>query len=69
MTGRKGEVRVYPTCCQSAYCGRGSCDGCRNLPVLTEWKAWRDATGAIAEDHIWCPSVYTAQHDAPREVK
>lgn len=56
------KVRVYPSCCTSAFCGRLECSGCRNLPILTEFKDWVKKTGAIVTDPIWCPSVYTAQN-------
>lgn len=66
MSGRKGEVRVYPTCCTSLHCGKGpeSCPTCPNFPRLSEFKRWRDATEAVADDPIWCPNVYVAQRDA-----
>lgn len=53
-------TRVYPSCCTSAYCGRSKCDGCRNLPILEDFKAWKERRAARAEDPIWCPNVYTA---------
>mgnify|MGYP007063694626 CR=1 FL=1 len=54
------DLRVYPTCCTSAYCGRLSCEGCQNKPALDEFKAWRDRTQAERTDPTWCPTVYTA---------
>ena len=66
--GRRGEVRVYPSCCTSAYCGRGDCrvpNVCRNLPTLNAFNAWREATDAVADDPVWYPTVYTARRDAP----
>lgn len=54
------EERVYPIDCQSAYCGRTSCNGCPMLPKLSEFKAWRHRTAAVQRDRIWSPSVYTA---------
>lgn len=54
------ELRVYPACCTSAYCGRIECTGCPNLPVLNEFKAWRDRTAAVVTDEVWTPLVYTA---------
>jgi len=53
-------IRVYPLCCQSAQCGRLNCDGCRNLPVLTEFKQWVKDTEAKQEDPVWGPSIWTA---------
>ena len=35
-------VRVYPACCTSMYCGKSECGGCRNEPVLREFKAWQE---------------------------
>ena len=59
------QVRVYPTCCTSAFCGLGpeSCPPCRNYPKLQEFKRWVKATGAIVDDPIWCPTVYVAQRE------
>lgn len=57
---RKGETRVYPTCCQSAYCGRNDCEGCRNKPDLDAFFAWVEERAAVCTDKAWCPSVYTA---------
>lgn len=55
-------MRVYPTCCTSAYCGKlsDSCPTCPNKPVLDEFKRWREEHAAVCTDPIWCPSVYTA---------
>lgn len=53
-------TRVYPSCCTSAYCGRSTCDGCQNLSILQDFKAWREKHAAICEDPIWCPTVFTA---------
>ena len=66
-TFKRGEVRVYPSCCMSAQCGRASCHApapCPNLPTKQAFDDWRASTGAIAEDSTWCPSVYIAQHDS-----
>jgi len=52
-------IRVYPTCCTSAFCGKTECEGCKNKPILDDFKAWRDRTGAVVTDPIWCPLVYT----------
>lgn len=52
------EKRVYPSCCTSAFCGRVCCEGCDSKPVLDEFKAWVEATGAVQSDPIWCPSVW-----------
>ena len=61
MKTLKREVkRVYPSCCTSAHCGRLSCDGCPNLPVLQEFKDWVKETGAKCVDRIWSPNVYRA---------
>lgn len=57
------EIRVYPTCCTSAFCGKVECDGCPNKGKLDEFKAWKERTGAIREDWIWCPAVWTAQNE------
>lgn len=54
------EERIYPAACQSAACGRTSCNGCPMLPKLAEFKAWRSRTAAVQHDRTWSPSVYTA---------
>lgn len=54
----KGSIRVYPSCCTSAYCGRGDCTGCRNLPIKQDFEKWRDEHEAVVEDQTWCPLVY-----------
>ncbi len=54
------ETRVYPTCCTSAFCGRLACDGCRNLSILADFKAWREAHAAVQVDPVWSRSVWTA---------
>lgn len=54
------ETRTYPACCTSAFCGRIECDGCKNLPVLTEFKEWRERTGATQPDSIWSPTIWQA---------
>lgn len=53
-------LRVYPTACTSAFCGKGpdSCPACPNYPALKEFKAWIAETGAVVTDPIWCPRVY-----------
>lgn len=56
----KGETRIYPTCCQSAYCGSGDCKGCKNLPRLEEFTRWKKETEAVRPDWIWSPSVWEA---------
>lgn len=53
-------VRVYPACCTSMYCGKSECGGCRNEPVLREFKAWQEATKAVKTDPIWNPTVWRA---------
>ena len=50
---------TYPACCTSAFCGRGECEGCPDLPTLTEFKAWVKANNAVCLDPIWCPTIYT----------
>jgi len=57
----KHTVRVYPTCCTSAFCGRIECTGCANKPTLDAFKAWRDASNAKPADPIWSPNVYVAK--------
>ena len=54
------EIRTYPACCTSAFCGRTECDGCKNLPVLTEFKEWKERTVAIRPDYIWSPTIWQA---------
>ena len=51
--------RLYPSCCTSWCCGRESCDGCADKQVLDEWNAWVERTGAVCEDEIWSPRVYS----------
>lgn len=58
------ERRIYPTCCTSAFCGRTECSGCPNLPVLTDFKAWRERTKATQPDPVWCPRVWVASEEA-----
>jgi len=62
-TSTSKQLRVYPTCCTSAYCGKlpESCPSCRNFPVLQEFKAWKVEHDAVREDVTWCPSVWTAR--------
>jgi len=56
------EVRVYPSCCTSAFCGRIECpQDCKCLPTLVEFTSWRERTGAIVSDPVWCPTVYVAR--------
>lgn len=59
---RYPSVRVYPTSCTSAYCGKGpsSCPTCRYFPALLDFKNWVQATKAAPSDPIWCPLVYVA---------
>lgn len=54
------ETRVYPARCTSAFCGQTECGGCPYKPVLDEFKEWKERTGAVRKDAIWCPTVYTA---------
>jgi len=62
MNPRDESTRVYPSCCTSAQCGRIECSGCPALPILAEFKAWRERTAAVCEDPIWCPTVWTARN-------
>jgi hypothetical protein len=57
------KTRVYPLDCTSAFCGKGpeSCPACRFYPKLKDFKDWVSMTGAVCEDPIWCPLVYTAR--------
>ena len=57
---RTPNLRVYPFCCTSAYCGRARCQGCSNEPTLRAFKAWVARAGARVENPVWCPLVYTA---------
>jgi hypothetical protein len=55
------KLRVYPSCCTSAFCGKSPCPPtCPNLPVLQDFKAWVAEHAAVCDDPIWCPLVYTA---------
>ena len=61
MNTTKGELRVYPIGCLSAYCGEVECPAdCRRLDNLRAFKAWRERTKAERADPIWCPAVWTA---------
>jgi hypothetical protein len=60
------ERRTYPSCCTSAYCGRGECEGCRCKPILDEFRAWVERTGAVVSDPVWCPTVYVATKEGKR---
>ncbi len=53
-------VRIYPSCCTSMFCGRSECEGCKNEPILRDFEAWREATKAVRNDPIWCPTVWQA---------
>ena len=53
-------LRVYPSCCTSAFCGRTDCNGCKNLPVKQDFDRWRDEHAAVQPDWIWSPSVWRA---------
>lgn len=61
---QRQERRTYPACCQSAYCGRTECEGCRHEPALKAFKAWRERTDAYRPDPIWCPTVWVARRPA-----
>ena len=54
----KKQIRTYPSCCTSAYCGKASCDGCPNKPTLDEFNTWKKATNAKRPDYIWAPTVW-----------
>lgn len=54
-------VRVYPTSCTSAFCGKIDCTGCSTKPVLDEFKQWVEDNDAVVSDPIWCPTVYVAK--------
>lgn len=62
----RDRVRVYPVCCTSEYCGKGSesCPTCPNFPILSEFKSWVARTGAVVTDPVWCPLVYTVPSTA-----
>lgn len=53
-------LRVYPTTCRSATCGRIDCTGCRHKPTLDEFMAWRERTKATRPDPVWSPTVWQA---------
>ena len=55
---RSDRIRVYPTSCTSAFCGRVDCTGCRHLPDLEAFKRWREERAAVAD--TWNTTVYTA---------
>jgi len=54
-------MRIYPSCCTSAFCGKSSksCPSCRHWPTLREFMEWVERTGAVVTDPIWCPTAYT----------
>lgn len=56
------EIRCYPTCCTSAYCGKttDACATCECKPELDAFNEWRERTGAVKSDPIWCPTVYVS---------
>jgi len=56
----RADVRVYPICCTSMYCGDSgdACRGCRNEPELLAFKRWEAEQAAICSDSIWSPLVY-----------
>jgi len=58
----KGEQRIYPTSCQSMFCGKGpsECPNCENYTRLKDFEKWEKDTNAIVRDPIWSPTVYTA---------
>ena len=64
-------TRLYPTCCISAFCGGGGddCKTCRNGPILAEFKAWVEKTGATVDDPIWSPRIYTAKTIGPNDER
>lgn len=60
MAQNNKHLRVYPTSCTSAFCGRLDCTGCKHLPALEEFKVWRERAKAVQEDPVWCPTVWAA---------
>jgi hypothetical protein len=55
------EKRFYPMSCRSLYCGEVSCPAnCSSLPELTEFKRWKERTGATIKDPIWGSTCYEA---------
>lgn len=61
------EGRFYPLCCQSAYCGRSECLGCKFKHIRVEFDAWCEQTAAIRPDPIWCPTYYVATRRADND--
>jgi len=57
--------RLYPLCCQSAYCGRTQCEGCRHLPEREAFERWREQTNAFRPDPVWSPSFWQARCSEP----
>lgn len=61
------QIRLYPQCCTSAYCGKSSssCPACPNGSVLAEFEQWVADTDATCPDRTWAPLVYRARTPAP----
>ena len=58
----RGGIRMYPTACTSAYCGRLTCPPtCPQLRALTEFKAWVKEHDAVVDDPVWNLLFYTAR--------
>lgn len=53
-------TRIYPLCCQSAYCGKSDCTGCVNKPIHDEFMAWVEKHKAEVVDPIWSPCVFVS---------
>lgn len=58
MTNQK--YRIYPLCCTSMYCGRTmpDCLDCHYYQFLEDFNSWKERTGAVCADPVWCPRVY-----------
>lgn len=65
------DIRVYPTSCLSAYCGRGGsdCARCPHLPKRQEFLAWKERTKAVCIDEVWCPTVFEATQPDPEAIE
>ena len=63
MARNRRKIRVYPTCCTSAFCGSGpdKCPTCPNQPTLQAFKQWVADNNAVVSDPIWSPLVYEAR--------
>ena len=55
------QVRIYPTACTSAFCGRAVCSpGCIHFKRLQEFRGWVKKHAAERKDPTWSPTIYTA---------